>query len=372
MRLPQPLLESTCFAFADVDDFIRAYRPGGDEEQAIRSLDAMGLPPITTPEGLATMLGVNAGFLWSFSNRPQKHYRTFTIPKGHGHRTIHAPRVGLKVLQKWLSHHLSRCYESPAHVFGFVPGKSHIQAAVVHASAQWALSVDVENFFETTPKSMVEESFRSLGYDPQISAFLANICCLSGHLAQGAPTSPPLSNVCFRATDQSLMEIANQFSLTLSRYADDVVFSGAGSAPNGLHEAIEAIFAGTPWQLSPEKVRYEPIKGRIKIHGLLVRNGIARLTKGYRNKIRAYNHILLTKDHPHNFAQLLGHVGYARHVTQVLANEGAIHPSDEAWMGLGGGLSIIQPPSTAQDKGAQAGVQQVPFWQRALRWFRQW
>src|SRR4051812_44647020 len=104
MRLPQPLVESTWFAFTSVDDFVAALGDDLSPEaiQQIHYLSQKGLPPILPEETLATMLGINAGLVWSFANRSHRHYRTFTIPKGHGHRTITAPRVALKVLQKWL------------------------------------------------------------------------------------------------------------------------------------------------------------------------------------------------------------------------------------------------------------------------------
>ena len=36
----------------------------------------------------------------------------------------------LKVIQKWLSVHFQSIYERPAHVFGFVPGVSHISRRI--------------------------------------------------------------------------------------------------------------------------------------------------------------------------------------------------------------------------------------------------
>jgi RNA-directed DNA polymerase len=318
MRLPQPLVESPFFAFASVDDFLAAFDTSLEEEAEVRRLGAIGLPPVTSMEGLATLLGVNAGIVWSFVNRPSRHYRTFPIPKGHTERIITAPKVGLKVIQKWLSYHLAHTYKAHDHVFGFVPGRSHIAAAMVHANAEWALSVDIRDFFPTTPQAMVEESYRSVGYQTESAKLLAALSCLNGSLVQGAPTSPPLSNVCFRAADASLNEIATQFGLQLSRYADDIVFSGLGEPPAGLREALEAVIAGTPWELHPEKINLQPIKGRIKIHGFVVRDGRVRLTKGYRNKIRTFAHILRTRSRPENEMRLRGHVQYARHVSTVV------------------------------------------------------
>lgn len=314
MRLPQHLLDALCFTFPTVEDFLEAFAGTDEQIELVKCLASKGLPPIVSTEALATMLGLNSGLIWSFVSRPHRHYNSYTIPKGRGERQIDAPRVALKVVQKWLSHHLARAYIAPDHVFGFVPSRSHIGAALVHAGADWAFSVDVTDFFRSTPQDRVQDAYRFLGYDNQGAQLLGSLSCFKGVLAQGAPTSPPLSNICFRYLDESLSGIARQFDARLTRYADDIVFSGAGTLPVGISEAVYAIFADGPWTINEEKTRIEPLKGRIKIHGLLVHDSRVRLTKGYRNKIRAYAHILKTRESPQNLHRLVGHVEYAKHV----------------------------------------------------------
>jgi len=46
------------------------------------------------------------------------------------------------------------------------------------------------------------------------------------HLAQGAPTSPTLSNLVMYKLDKRLDRLANSLELNYSRYADDLAFSG--------------------------------------------------------------------------------------------------------------------------------------------------
>jgi RNA-directed DNA polymerase len=314
-------VESPWFAFSSVADFLTALRDDLPPEtvQQIQYLSAKGLPPIVSEETLATMVGINAGIVWSFANRSARHYQTFTIPKGHGHRTITAPRVGLKIVQKWLSHHIAKVYVAPAHVCGFVPSRSHIEAAFAHRDATWAYSVDIRDFFVSTPQSTVLDAYHYLGYDLKAASLLAQLSCFNGALSQGSPTSPTLSNICFRDLDVSLVELAQAYGATITRYADDIVFSGAGTFPEQLKQDIERLFEGTPWELAPEKSRLEPLKGRIKVHGLIVSGEGVRLTKGYRNKLRAYEHILRTRPKPINEDKLWGHVEYSRHVRKTLA-----------------------------------------------------
>ncbi len=75
------------------------------------------------------------------------------------------------------------------------------------------------------------------------------------------------------------------------------------------------MFDATALKRAPEKVIVQPLKGRIKIHGLVVHGPSVRTTKGYRNKLRAYSHILSTRgERATGHHVLIGHVQYAQHV----------------------------------------------------------
>jgi RNA-directed DNA polymerase len=206
-------------------------------------------------------------------------------------------------------------YDPPAHVFGFVTKRSHIDAVLAHRDAKWAYSVDIENFFSTTPRSLIENVFQHLGYSEDMALLLSKLCCFEDRLAQGAPTSPALSNFAFHEIDMQILDLANKYSCKVTRYADDIVFSGSGDFPNCIRESVAKIFSGSPWKLATHKVELQPLKGRIKIHGLLVSGGNVRLTKGYRNKLRTYEHVLKTRGHDvANTKKLLGHIQYGKSV----------------------------------------------------------
>lgn len=295
----------------------------------IRTLSAQGLPPVVSEEALAAMVGINSGLVWSFLNRTWKHYRTFEIPKGNGVRQINAPRVALKIVQKWLSVNLAKFYEAPEHVFGFVAGRSHIDAAMRHIGAKWAFSADISDFFPSTPEAMVAEALQTIGYSDQSSRIIARLGCLGGRLAQGAPTSPLFSNLCFRQMDSAVLELSHKYECRLTRYADDLVFSGQGDFPNTIRDDLTALFANGPWHLAPQKMLVQPLKGRIKVHGLLVNDSGVRLTRGYRNQIRAYAHLLATRgDQAMEAPKLIGHVEHARHVQRVTGSPSGISKNE--------------------------------------------
>ena len=285
--------------------------------EAERLVD-LRLPPVTSVISLATMLGVNPGILWSIRSRQHRYYRSFDIPKGTGVRRINAPRVVLKVIQKWLSVQLQRAFVAPDHVYGFVAGRSHVAAATVHCGAHWVLSMDIADFFPSTKEEQVLQAYQALGYSESSSALLSDLSCFRGGLAQGAPTSPVLSNICMASVDKSLAELAFARRLRLTRYADDIVLSGIGEPSADLETKVRDILAQTSWKVSQDKVSLDVVPARLKVHGLLVHGDIARLTKGYRNRIRAYEHLMNRSGIcQEDLSTIRGHIEFGRFVGQL-------------------------------------------------------
>jgi RNA-directed DNA polymerase len=320
MKLPQPLLHSLFFQFKSFDELSRALANAWEPSEAneARRVMELGLPPATSVIALATMLGLNPGLVWSMRHRPHRYYRSFSIPKGKGIRNIDAPRILLKIIQKWMSVHLQRVYAAPDHVYGFVPNKSHVQAAAVHCGAHWVFSLDIADFFPSTPEAQVILAFQSLGYSRQSADLLSKLTCLRGGLAQGAPTSPVLSNVCMADVDRQLAMVALTHGLRLTRYADDIVLSGTGDPPANLKQEVRDILKATPWRVAEDKVSFDVAPARLKVHGLLVHGNAVRLTKGYRNRIRAYHHLMNRNAiREEDLSTVRGHLEYSRYVDQV-------------------------------------------------------
>ena len=62
-------------------------------------------------------------------------------------------------------------------------------------------------------------------FDDEVVDILTNLVCYKGHLPQGAPTSPVLSNMICLRMDRALMQYARKNRLKFTRYADDLTFS---------------------------------------------------------------------------------------------------------------------------------------------------
>lgn len=320
MRLPHNLIERLTLVAGSPAELCAALgdAAGGAEVAEIERLCAAGLPPITSLGAFSVMTGYNPGFVWALANRTARYYRVFEIPKGRATRRIEAPRIALKLIQKWLSHHFSEKWKPLDEVHGFVPGRSHLTAASVHLRAEWILSIDLENFFPSTPIEQIRCSLRKLGYrDGAGLELLANLLSYRGRLSQGAPTSPVVSNIALSEVDCALSDIAKNYGIRFTRYADDITLSGMAGVefPEDLLERIREQFATTPWRLSERKVHFAKSPARLKVHGLLVHGEELRLTKGYRNRLRAYRHLMhMGRIAAEDEVRVAGHLNYARQI----------------------------------------------------------
>jgi len=315
MELSHTYIDNQYFQYPDFETFVACFEMSKPECLEAEKLSIAGLPPIINQYALAQLLGVHRGFVWSLLRRPAKYYRIFDIKTGKKTRTIYAPRIGLKVLQKWLGTQLETRYERPNHVFGFIKGLSHLDAASVHLNAKWVISVDIQNFFQSTSNKRVQWQLKSIGFSSKTASMLTRLFCIDGGLAQGSPASPALSNYCASKLDVRIAKLAKKFDCRLSRYADDVTFSGISEFPDDLLNQIKYAFDKEGWKIASHKTSVAVSPHRLKVHGLLVDGGTLRMTKGYRNKLRAYKHIkrnarLSKKD----LNKINGHLNYASSV----------------------------------------------------------
>lgn len=321
MKPPHALIDSLGMCIDDFGMFKHALSNDTFEnsKDEIERLWALGLPPIVNLETLSVMTGLHEGFLYSLVNRTYKHYRRFEILKGGGRtRIISSPKVGLKIIQKWLAEQFAAKWKNHENVYGFVKGRSHIDAAKQHLSAKWIYSIDIENFFGTTSVSTVIASLKQLGYEKKDSLrILGSLLTLNGFLPQGSPASPIVSNIAFNNIDNQFSEISKKYGITYTRYADDIVFSGKSIFPEYIEEEVKAAIAETEWKISERKTEKAMSPKRLKVHGLLVHNDYLRLTKGYRKRIRTFKHLLkYDKAKLEDISKIKGHLNYADFISR--------------------------------------------------------
>jgi S1-C subfamily serine protease len=232
-------------------------------------------------------------------------YRSFNVAKGeHKTRTIHAPNGRLKYLQRQLLPLLNQLYEVRNPVHGFVVDRSVKTNALAHLRKRFVLNLDLKDFFPSITQRRIVGVLKSLGIDSSVASVIGYLCCVSGQLPQGAPTSPVLSNmICFRL-DRQLLAFAKGARCIYTRYADDITFSShqpmtvlfqgplppAGHfAPDLLTPAFQSIFAANGFAINPAKAHYADQHSRRMVTGLKV-NELLNVDRLYVRNIRAALH----------------------------------------------------------------------------------
>lgn len=156
----------------------------------------------------------------SFSRKSEL-YRIYRKRKPNGKfRIIHAPCEELKELQKECAKYVVDMFETPECVFGFVEGRSAVDAAKLHTGKDWIIAMDIEDFFPSFTKTQLITA--------GIPETIAEICTLDEVLIQGSPASPVLTNYMFRHLDNWFQTWAKIAGITYTRYADDITLSGMG------------------------------------------------------------------------------------------------------------------------------------------------
>ncbi len=195
--------------------------------------------PYDVPE-LEQWLMSGGRLLYAMANRPEEFYHSFTIPKRNGTpRRIEAPRSVLKTIQRRILHRILENEAPSPYATAFRRHSGIRENAGWHVRAPAVLSLDIENFFPSLSAAWVHTLFASWDFTPRAAVLLTRLCCYRGHLPQGAPTSPYLSNLLLRKVDHDIAVWCAAHQVQFSRYADDITLSGDLPPP----VATEAIAA---------------------------------------------------------------------------------------------------------------------------------
>lgn len=257
---------------------------------------------LTDELSLLAYLGLGAPELRKIWYHRGRMYQHFSIAKGPDKvRMISAPDDRLKYLQRKIADKLGEIYRPRNPVHGFVAGRSVKTNAVAHLHRRFVVNIDLKDFFPAITQNRVEGLLNSLGMNSRVAEIISRICCNNGHLPQGAPSSPVLSNmICFRL-DKELMEIAKKARCIYTRYADDITFSSF-QPPSPLFEAalppagrflpellapnLRELFTRSGFTINPDKTHFADRHSRRIVTGLKI-NELINVDRRYVRNIRA-------------------------------------------------------------------------------------
>ncbi|MFJ7286090.1 reverse transcriptase domain-containing protein [Pseudomonas sp. NPDC099000] len=255
-------------------------------------------PGFHTIEGFSKLLGTDQDQLLKLIY-PERgtNYLSFSIKKKNGTpRQIRAPKKKLKSLQRVFANYLQGVYRPKPSAHGFLPNRSVKSNAAPHTNKSFVFNIDLKDFFETIHFGRVRNLFMSKPFSaPQnVASVAAHLCCYNGRLAQGAPTSPIISNMIALKLDTQLQTLAARKKCHYTRYADDITFSftcskhrlpteivqhsdGGFSAPG---EILLSIVEKNGFSINAEKTRLQHRTQRQVVTGLTV-NKFPNLSREY-------------------------------------------------------------------------------------------
>ena len=295
----------------DISSWLSFFRDRGISEELISSyipyilkLQLSNSPIIFEKQHLAYLIGIEECTLDKIINSAYSFYRIFSIPKKRGgEREIVAPYPSLLQCQKWIYNNILKCKVVHEACHGFTPQRSIITNARIHVNQKCLLKMDLANFFPSIPINWVINFFQKQGYANNVSFYLATICCYDGFLAQGAATSPYLSNLLLVKLDERISKLCSKYHLQYTRYADDLTFSG-DYIPSDFSETIEEIIDSYGLKVNIEKTALLIECKKKIVTGISVSGPEIKVPREFKRKLKNEIHFIMK-------------YGYISHINQV-------------------------------------------------------
>lgn len=221
------------------------------------------------------------------SNNTSECYREKVIPKkSGGNRRLLIPNPELMLWQMVIKDNVLTTYSISDRAFAYKKGVSVRDNAAAHIGHECIVRIDIKDFFDSISYNVVYNALlKSPYYNDSFIALVANLCCVNGHIPQGACTSPTLSNICFLRVDDVIVEFCKKQGITYTRYCDDLIFSGNSFNPYKLIGVIYSILKAFGYKPNKEKTSIRNRGQRMEVTGITI-NERLRVNKDYRKKIR--------------------------------------------------------------------------------------
>lgn len=262
-------------------------------------LKKQGLPLLESLKDVAEAMEMRTWELAMLATHDENgaapHYQRFTIPKKKGgRRRISSPSETMRVAQYWVYENILSKIKISEIAHGFVPGRSISTMAVPHQGASCVVNVDVKDFFPSVTFLRAKALFSSLGFGEGAAWILGLICTEpppdrvntavsieERQLPQGACTSPTITNILCREMDNELTALAKELGWKVTRYADDIAFSGSHTSRPEVDKLLQRaseIVKNNGFCLHPDKVKVYRQGKRQQVCGLVVnqKTGIPR------------------------------------------------------------------------------------------------
>lgn len=251
------------------------------------------------------------------ANYEGKNFKFFYITQGNKKRKVESPIPEIQELHRKIARLLCRI-DPPDYLYSATKKRSYLSNAQRHIGRHALIKVDISKFFPSVSRLKVYNFFRfKMKCSPDVSAIIAKLLTVDGHLATGSSASPILSYYANIDMFEELYLLAKNRSATMTCYIDDVCFSGEHVSKKLLYE-VQKIIRRHGYVNHKQKARYYS-PGEVKlITGVAVTSLGVRLPLRRHRAIRdGYTHIFTAKTDSDRLTQLEKQVGRLFEASQI-------------------------------------------------------
>lgn len=241
---------------------------------------------------VATLLGFDLAFLEKTAERHQNGDATVRMIRKNIRgkvRSVHEPidddlKQVLSTLVRAMTLTTCSFLRSTPVVHGYMAGRSAHSNAAAHVGSLYVQKFDIKNFFPSVSRTMVSETLQNLGMSSDAAELIADLTTRDDSLPLGYAPSPLISNLILVPADQEFLRVATEHNLVVTRYADDLTFSG--DSYFDLTPRVSAILVAQGFELNPTKTISGRLSDGIRITGFSVTPSEARLPQRLKRAIR--------------------------------------------------------------------------------------
>lgn len=229
-------------------------------------------------------------------------YRLASIPKRDNRgrfkkmRKVYMPTPRLKFFLRQANSLLSSAYTPPICSFAFIKGRTIVGNATPHANKKFILSLDIKDFFNSISiqkaVSAIESAF-PWKFRREFIKTIVGASSLDGHLVQGSPLSPTISNIVCLNLDKRILSYCENLKISFTRYADDFTFSSNDfdfKKNASFLDSITRLISEEGFTLNDEKTHIQLYNNRQIVTGLVV-NSKVNVARRYIKEIRSILYI---------------------------------------------------------------------------------
>lgn len=220
-------------------------------------------------------------------------------------RSVYSPGKTLKLYLGFMSRVLfDRLPVEKNVVFSYRKGVNVVDAVTKHRGNRYFFQSDIENFFGSITKEMIARSVHAAADQCPISDIevwldrVLELVTVDGVLPPGYPTSPAISNACLYKFDQIFLAWCHQNSLIYTRYADDIIVSGASE--DLMQQACQKVIQflndefGHAMKINPKKTKFIRPGDKVRILGVsILPNGKVSVDGKLKKNSEAAMHFLI-------------------------------------------------------------------------------